>query len=228
MSIDGNITWNDSLEKYFADTAEKCHCLGWVHKRAEEIYSFRRTLIDLPVIVVSAVTGFLSAGSTTMFDDAKISSVALGVASLLVSSLTTIGTYFNWAKRAEGHRLSSIQYAKLYRFLSVELSLPRDERMTPSDLLKYTKENYDRLQELSPLIPPSVIQDFQRRFAKEKDIAKPEDLNGLEKVVVFHENPLRQVESNHTLQPSPGLRLETPSLTLRETNTHEQVPSSPA
>jgi hypothetical protein len=225
MSIEGNITWNDSLEKYFADTAEKCHCLGWVHKRSEEIYSNRRTLIDLPVIVVSAVTGFLSAGSTTLFDDAKISSVALGVASLLVSSLTTIGTYFNWAKRAEGHRLSSIQYAKLYRFLSVELSLPRDERMSPSDLLKYTKENYDRLQELSPLIPPAVIEDFRRRFEKEKEIAKPEDLNGLEKVVVFHENPLRQVESTHTIPPSPGLTLERPPLTLSETRTHDTSPS---
>jgi hypothetical protein len=98
----------------------------------------------------------------------------LGLLSLLVSVLNTTGTYFAWAKRAEGHRISSIQYARLYRFLNIEMSLPREERMTPADLLKHTKDQYDRLQEVSPLIPPEVIAVFKQRSdalaAKLKDV----------------------------------------------------------
>jgi hypothetical protein len=189
MSELGTVTWNDSLEKYFADTGEKANCLAWVHKRAEELYSHRRTFVDIPVIVLSSVTGFLSASSTALFSgEEKMSSIALGLASLFVSVINTIGTYFGWAKRAEAHRLSAIQYARLYRFLAIELNLPREERMTPTDLLKYTKDSYDRLQEVSPLIPSELVAEFRKKFGKNMELSKPEELNGLDKITVYRDS----------------------------------------
>ena len=196
MSELGNVSWNENLEKYFADTGEKANCLSWVHKRAEEVYSHRRTFVDIPVILISSVTGFLSASSTSLFEgEAKMSSVLLGVSSLLVSMLNTIGTYFGWAKRAEAHRLSAIQYARLYRFLAIELGLPRDERMSPTDLLKYCKDSYDRLQEVSPLIPPELVNEFRKKFGSKAELSKPEELNGLDKITIYKDtftvkNPL--------------------------------------
>ncbi len=201
------------LEEYFASTGEKAHCLSWCHKQAEAMYSKRKTWIDLPVIVISGVTGFLSAGSTTMFEDPKISSVALGVASLFVSVLNTAGSYYGWAKRSEGHRISAIHYARLYRFISVELSLPRDERMDPANFLKYVKDQYDRLQEISPLLPPEVIADFSKKFANEKEISKPEEANGLEKITVFRNDidldvsDAGEARSVHSKDRTPKLAL---------------------
>ena len=202
MSELGNVTWNENLEKYFADTGEKANCYAWVHKRAEELYSHRRTFIDIPVIVLSSLTGFLSASSTNLFEgEEKISSIALGVASLFVSMINTVSVYFGWAKRAEAHRLSAIQYARLYRFLAIELNLPREERMTPSDLLKYTKDSYDRLQEISPLIPPPLVVEFKKKFGKRLELSKPEELNGLDKIVVYRDtftvrNPMMSQNSD--------------------------------
>jgi hypothetical protein len=205
------IHWTEMLEEYFASTGEKAHCLSWCHKRAEAMYSNRKTLIDLPVIVISGVTGFLSAGSTTMFSNAAASSIALGVASLFVSVLNTAGSYYGWAKRSEGHRISAIHYARLYRFISVELALPRDERMQPNDFLKYVKDQYDRLQEISPLLPPEVIAEFQTKFAKETEISKPEEANGLEKITVF-----RGTENLDVSDPgesrTPQFKIRTPKL----------------
>jgi hypothetical protein len=205
------IHWTEMLEEYFASTGEKAHCLSWCHKKAESLYSNRRTWIDLPVIVISGVTGFLSAGSPSMFNDGKVASIALGVASLFVSILNTAGSYYGWAKRSEGHRISAIHYARLYRFISVELSLPRDERMGPNDFLKYVKDQYDRLQEISPLIPPEVIHEFQTKFANEKEISKPEEANGLEKIVVFRNDVDMNVSDPHDAR-SPHIKLRTPKL----------------
>jgi hypothetical protein len=180
------LTWNDNLEAYFCDTAEKAECLSWVHKRGEELYTRRKTFIDMPVIVLSSIVGFCSVGSATIFQgQGALSSVLLGVLSLLVSTINTTGSYFGWAKRAEGHRVSSIHYAKLYRFLKVELSLPRNERLAPQILLKYCKDQYDRLQEVSPLIPTIITKEFKAKFSKYKDIAKPEEMNGLTAVKTF-------------------------------------------
>lgn len=187
--ISSNIHWTEKLEDYFTSTGEKAHCLGWVHKQAEAMYSNRKTFIDLPVIVGSGVIAFLNAGSQSMFEDARIANISLGVGSLFVGILNTMGTYFGWAKRAEGHRISAIHYAKLYRFISVEMSLPREERMSPHDLLKYVKDQYDRLAEISPLVPASIISLFQRRFKKYTDISKPEEANGLEKITVYKRSP---------------------------------------
>ena len=212
MSEIGDVSWTDKLEEFFASSGEKAHCLSMMHKHAEALYSRRRNFIDLPVIIGSGVIGFLNAGSSTMFEDAKISSVALGVGSLVVGILQTINTYFNWSKRAEGHRISSIQYSKLYRFLCVEMSLPREERMSPSDLLKQTRDSYDRLQEISPMLPPEVIHDFKKKYAKDTSISKPEEANGLEKIEVYTENPLRRpkpIQSTDRLE-TLGVDTDTP------------------
>jgi hypothetical protein len=202
-----NIHWTEMLEEYFASTGEKSHCLSWCHKRAEQIFSTRKTWIDLPVIIISGVTGFLSAGSPSLFTDAKLASISLGVASLFVSVLNTAGSYYGWAKRAEGHRISAIHYARLYRAITVELALPREERMQPHDFLKYVKDQYDRLQEISPLLPTEVITEFQHKFANEKDISKPEEANGLEKITVFRGD---EAAGEPTSARTPQFKLRTP------------------
>jgi hypothetical protein len=185
------IDWTPLLEDYFSSSGEKCHCLTLLHKQSESLYNNRRNWIDLPVIVGSALIGFLNAGSSSMFDDPKISSIALGIGSLAMGILNSFGTYFGWSKRAEGHRISAIQYAKLYRFLKIEMALPRNQRISPTDLLKRVKDDYDRLAEISPIIPDIVINDFKKKFGDHKydDISKPEETNGLEKIVIY-ENPL--------------------------------------
>lgn len=193
------ISWHSSLEEYFASVAEKANCLSWCHKKAEAMYANRKTFIDLPVIVLSAVTGFMSVGSTTMFaGNESTASIALGAVSLFVSVLNTTGSYFGWSKRQEGHRISSIQYSRLYRFLQVEMGLPRAERQKPTDLLKYVREQYDRLQEISPLIPETIAEQFKSKFEKVKDISKPEELNGLDAIQIYPEPLTNESPAYHS------------------------------
>jgi len=198
VELSSMISWTVKLEEYFASTGEKAAGLAWVHKRSEAIYSNRRTYIDLPVIIGSGVIAFLNAGSSSLFEDPKISSVALGVGSLCMGILNSFGTYFGWSKRAEGHRISAIHYAKLYRFITVELSLPRSERMSPNALLKYVKDQYDRLAEISPMVPDIVIAQFQYKFKNEKDISKPDEANGIHKIDIY-----RDVDDDDSMREMP-------------------------
>lgn len=181
------ITWNARLEEYFANTGEKANCYCWLHKKSEEMFSNRSVFIDLPVIILSTLNGAVSVGSDTLFGSSQWSSVGVGVVALITAILSTVGSYFSWSRRAEGHRISSLNYAKLYRFLSIEMSLPRDERMSPNDLLKYVKSEYDRLSEISPLVPSGIINIFREKFSDKKyeDISKPEDTNGLHAITIF-------------------------------------------
>jgi hypothetical protein len=186
-TLPATIQWNHRLEQYLAETGEKAMCFSWLHKQAEAFYSRLTVIIDLPVIILGTINGSISVGSQSLFGDSKSAPVAIGAVVLLTAILTTIGSYFSWARRAEAHKISSLSYAKLYRFLSVEMNLPRDERMTPADLLKYVKNEYDRLSEISPLVPKGIINDFKTRFAKVENITKPEETNGLHGITVYKE-----------------------------------------
>ena len=185
-AISSEVHWSPDLEAYFKQVGERSQCLGIIHSHAERMFGGRKTKLELPVIVLSAVTGFLSVGSAQIFQGWAFTPVVLGVSSLFVSVLNTTGSYFGWAKRQEGHRIACIQYAKEYRFLQIELSLPRDERMTAHDLLKKVKDDYDRLAEVSPPLPEESIAFFKANY-KEGGVAKPEEANGLTAIHVFVE-----------------------------------------
>ena len=207
--IGNNVTWTVVLEDYFAQTGEKANGLAIMHKRAESIFTRRKTYIDLPVIVGSGAVAFLNAGSSSLFTDHQLAATALGVGSLVIGILNTVGTYFGWAKRAEGHRMSGIHYAKLYRFINVELRLPRDQRMQPGDFLKYVKDQYDRLAELSPMIPTSITNSFSKQMEKYKDISKPEETNGLNKINIFVDSAHELESAVSPLSPPPRVVLPT-------------------
>jgi hypothetical protein len=190
IEVKSEISWNSRLEEYFSTTAEKAHCFSWLHKRAEEFYSRTTVFVDLPVIILSVLNGAVSVGSKSLFGDSNFAPIGIGAIALLTGILNAVGSYFSWSRRAEAHKISSLQYAKLYRFLSIEMALPRSERMAPADLLKYVRVEYDRFAETSPLIPPGVIQLFRTRFAdnpKYADITFPEETNGLHAVTVYRE-----------------------------------------
>lgn len=180
------IHWTPHLEQFMADTGEKAYCFSWLHKKAEAIVSQKTIIIDLPVIILGVLNGATSIGSRSMFGDSSFAPIGIGIVALLTSILNTVGSYFGLARRAEAHKISSIQYAKLYRFLKIEMGLPRSERMLPADLLKVVREQIDRLAEISPAIPDAVISEFKTKFssAEYKDIARPEICNGLERVSV--------------------------------------------
>jgi len=198
-----DISYHEALETLIAQEAERCAGLSWLHGRAEAYYSVRNTAVTLPTIILSTLVGFLSGTSSSIFSDATMGSIGIGSVSLFTGVLSTIGTFFSFAKKAEGHRIASIQYSKISRFLSIELTLPRSERMSAGDLLKITKDNIERQIETSPPIPDQIISEFKSKFKDAKDIAVPDVANGIHKV---------QVNSRIVTTPPPTVRGEDISL----------------
>jgi hypothetical protein len=176
------ITWNDSLETLVAEEAEKCGGLSWLHSECERYFSIHTNWIALPVIILSTVNGFLSGSSQTIFSNPQTSSIGLGVVSLFTGVLSTVGSYFAWAKRTEAHRISAIQYQKISKFLTIELSLPKSERVAAKDILKITREQIERLMEISPAVPESIITKYKNRFKNTTGVAQPEIIEGFKKV----------------------------------------------
>jgi len=191
------ISWNPSLEKIIAEEAEKCAGLGWLHGECEKYFAFRTNWVSLPVIILSTFNGFLSGSSGMIFSNATSSSIGIGAVSLITGVISTVGSYFAWAKRTEAHRISAIQYQKLARFLTIEMNLPKSERLQAKDVLKLTKDQIERLLETSPAIPDYIIKNYKNKFKSITDVAQPEIIGGVNKVSI---NTYEMPEANNNIK----------------------------
>jgi hypothetical protein len=179
-------SWNSQLEKILSDEGERCLCYSWLHDRSEKLYSRLHTAITLPSIVMATLAGSASIGTTSLFPNPQAANITIGIITLSVGLLTTVSNYFSWAKRSESHRIADITYKKIYKFILIELSLPRSERMTAKDMLKIVRDETQRLEETSPQVPDMVIRDFKKRFGDTTpEVTKPEITNGLDPIYVY-------------------------------------------
>lgn len=205
MESDEPVSWNPALEKLIAEEAERCAGLSWLHNECEQHYSTRSNWIALPVIILSTANGFLSGSSQMIFSNQAASSIGLGVVSLFTGVISTIGSYFAWARRTEAHKISSMQYQKISKFLTIELSLPMKERIHAKDILKITREQIERLMEISPSIPKFILASYKENFGGHKDIAHPEVIIGLKKVFINSDNIYTEEKDNRIVMSNPPL-----------------------
>jgi hypothetical protein len=179
------ITWNHELERLLAEEGEKALGSSWIHNQAESYYAKRNQWITIPCVVLSTLSGAGSIGSQTMFSDGKTASLAIGAVSIGVGILQTLGGFWSFAKLQEANRQADIAWHKLHRFISVEMTLPRNERIAAKDMLKICREQIERLSETSPIIPDCIVEDFNKRFGKKYlDVAIPDIANGLKRVII--------------------------------------------
>jgi hypothetical protein len=201
-----DITWNSQLERILSDEGERSLCFQWLHSKSEKWYSKLNTYLSLPVILMSTVAGSASIGSQSLFGESSTAPIAIGCVSLAVATLNTVGSYFGWSKRSESHRIAALTYSKVYRFILIELALPRVERMSPKDMLKVIRDQCDRLQETSPQIPDNIINEFKQKFGDTTpDVKKPEITNGLDPIIVH------------------SRELETPVLSIPKTSSDDHI-----
>ncbi len=181
------LAYNSHLEDLIASEAEKALVLRWLHNAAELRYSHFNTWITLPVITISTLAGTASIGSQSLFGpDAHAAPILIGLMSLIVSILNVIASFFGWAKRAEGHRISSINYGKMHRWISIELALPREQRVPAKHFLKEIRQQIDRMNETSPQIPAILITHFRDTVKNLKDdVSLPEICNEIHCVTVY-------------------------------------------
>jgi hypothetical protein len=146
--------------------------------------------------VLSTLTGATSISSTALFGEehGATASKVLGFISISVGIINTLGNYFSYAKKSESHRIAYLHYSKLFSWISVELSLPREERMAAEVMLKSLRIEMERLAETTPMPPEPILLDFKEKF-KDYDVSKPAETNGLAKINIFRKEAITPVHS---------------------------------
>lgn len=170
--------WHKQQEAILKRWSEIGSSYRYMHDRAFAKYSKQNFRFALPVIVISTITGTANFAQGS-FPASWQPYVPLGIGFLNLSAglITTIAQFLRVSELLEGHRAASIAYSKFSRNISVELSLPREDRSTGgTEFVNSSRNELDRLIEQSPNIPTEIIKEFGDKF-KDTSFMKPEILN---------------------------------------------------
>lgn len=200
-----DVHYSESFERVLAKNGEQFLCLCKAHDAAQRWTANWNTYLTIPTIILSGLSGLGAVGADSLLPF-KESSTLVGLISFTCATLQTIASYFSFSSRAANHRNAAIQYAKLHSLITVELSLPRAERMNAEKLLGLIKEESARLLESAPQLPAIVIKEFKLHY-KDTKVSVPAILNGLEPIEIIISNQPRNNPPTPIAQ-RPVIRLE--------------------
>jgi len=190
-STDGSTdtsTWNTGQEELLKAISERSNCMRWLHTQCYYYFENANFFLTIPNVVISTLNGGFTMSLTSLFPDPagqKAATTIIGLVSIFSAMLITMNQYIKSQQMMESHRAAALSQGKLYRMISNELALRRDQRTNALEFLRVVRIEQDRLENMSPNILPMVIERFNVQF-KDRDIEKPEVAGDLDEVLVNH------------------------------------------
>ena len=172
------IEWTPEHEGILIEWADKAMCYRWLHSKSYNLYARLNAWYTIPVIIISTITGTANfAQERVPVEYQNYFAMVVGTFSIAAGIITTIQQFLKITQLNEAHRVSSIAWDKFYRNIKIELAKHPMERMDVRQMIKMSKEEYDRLMETSPNIPEKIVGEFKVNFNKHstfEKIVKPE------------------------------------------------------
>ena len=167
------IEWTTEHEDILIEWADKAMCYRWLHSKSNMLFSRLNAWYTIPVIVISTLTGTANfAQERVPIEYQNYFVMIVGGFNILAGIITTVQQFLKITQLNEAHRVSSIAWDKFYRNVKIELAKHPDERIDVKQMVKMSKEEFDRLMETSPNIPENIIVQFKTNFSSSEEFGK--------------------------------------------------------
>lgn len=166
--------WDDSVENLLSTLADEAQISSVPHHNCHLYYKKWSLCIQIPVIALSTITGggnfISSADFLSPFKEKLI--FIMGAISLFIAVISAVYKYLNLDSIVEGHRLSSLNWNKLYNDIRNQLLITSTDRQNANDFYKLVQSDYDRLLEVSPVVPQSFVAHIRKKL-ENTNVEKP-------------------------------------------------------
>jgi hypothetical protein len=188
-------SWNSSHETLLASIGDKANCMRWMHTQSQVYYDRWNFWLSVPSVTMTAFAGSATVSITIISPNIQTGiTVVIGIITILTGVLTSINQLIKAPQYSEAHRIAAIAYGKLFRVISNELALRRDQRVNAQDFLKIVRTEQDRLEESCPVIHANIIRQFNRKVETNVTLEKPEIVGELDHINI-----------NMSSKPSKGI-----------------------
>jgi hypothetical protein len=169
------LIYDDAFEELLKSESEKLECYAILHNLCYIKYNrLRLYLYDIPLLILSALIGFLSSLNYPNLG------IYLGAVSIFNTLIKSLETYFGLGQRATKHNMTALQYKKISKFIAIQLSLKREDRVKAEDLLNLILNDLDSIRQSEPIISKDIIAQFNEKYKQYEGLtSRPAICNGL-------------------------------------------------
>lgn len=205
--------YTDEEELILVKICDWAKCFRWMHEQAYNVYWWIHVCFMVPVIILSTVAGTGNfALSKFSGEDAMTAAMVIGVLSLVAGMMSTILQFLKVVENLEAYRQAFLSWGQMARDIEYELAKAPAKRQPSLDFMEKIATDYNRLAEISPVIPDRVKARFHRLMATSGDpqLMLPDICGGLRHTTRFGDDQMFEVSplSNEGAADTTHLSLE--------------------
>ena len=192
-----NITWDDAIENILSELGDEAQINAYLHKKAQEHFTIKNIQYQLPIIVLSALSGtgnFISANFPAY---SEYIILGVGGVSIFTSIISSVAQFLQVSQLSENHRMSYLSWEKFHSTIKFQLNKRRIARDNIKDFISLIIPEYQRLKEISADIPKHILEIIKNNKKILKDMQVPYMLNGFHPVKPYREEEEEEDDANN-------------------------------
>jgi putative flippase GtrA len=161
-----NIAWDESIENILSEIGDESQINAFMHKKSQAYYTTQNIKYQLPIIVLSALSGtgnFISANFPAY---ASIIVLAVGGVSIFTSIISSVAQFLKVSQLSESHRMSYLAWEKFHSTIKFQLNKRRIARDNIKDFVSLIIPEYQRLKEISADIPTHILESIKNNLSQ--------------------------------------------------------------
>jgi hypothetical protein len=185
LETNKNIIWDDSIENILSELGDESQINAYLHKKAQIFYTQKNIKFQLPIIILSALSGTGNFVSSNFPSYSQYIILGVGGISIFTSILSSVAQFLQISQLGENHRMSYLSWEKFHSTIKFQLNKRRENRDDIKDFLNIIFPEYQRLKEISADIPKHICEMVKNNKKKLNTMQVPYMLNGFHPVVAY-------------------------------------------
>ena len=193
--------WHESNELFFKSLGDEAQLQALCHMKSHEEFSVRSMKYQLPIIILSVMCGSGNFVSTSFPDNQATIILGVGVLSIFTSIISSVAQYLKLAEKSEAHRIAFVSWEKYYNNIRFQLSKRREEREELVNYMSSITNEYQRLQEISPLLPDKTAKSvlYHKKKTIKQGMSLPVSLRSIQPTTWWDNDEGGLIHKNNTI-----------------------------
>ena len=159
--------WTIELEDLMQSWGEKAAGYRELHDGSAGYWKSLGDKLYLPVIILSTIGGVSNFGAAG-FENQTYWMYGIGAINIFTAAMAAVAQYYKPDEKSQNHNSVARNFGSFYRNMMLELGMSREDRMNSEDLIRWAKNEYDRIISEAPPVPSSIVNRFKELHGKSK------------------------------------------------------------
>ena len=190
------VEWDNSIEEILSELGDEAQINAFMHKMANVYFTNKNIKFQLPIIILSALSGTGNFVSNNFPDYQQTIILVIGGISIFTSIISSVAQFLKVSQLSENHRISYLAWEKFYSTIKFQVRQRRESRDNLRDFISIVIPEYQRLKEISADIPKHICESVKKKKKNLHKMQVPYLINGFHPVIPYKEEKVDDSDDN--------------------------------